>query len=41
MKKIYERIEIEPIFLPCEDIVRTSQNDNVSNMPEFPEDFEN
>jgi hypothetical protein len=39
MKKIYENIEIGVIFL-TEDVVRTSQNDNVTDMPEFPENFQ-
>ena len=38
MKKVYENMEMELIFL-AEDIVRTSLNDNVTDMPEFPEDF--
>lgn len=38
MKK-YENLEIELIFL-AEDVVRTSQsNDNVTDMPDFPEYF--
>ena len=36
MKKIYEKAFLEVVIL-CEDIVRTSQNDNVEEMPEFPE----
>ena len=39
MKKQYENIILEVIFL-SEDIVRTSQTDNTTEMPEFPEDFE-
>ena len=39
MKKIYENIELELVFFSAEDIVRTSQSDNVAGMPEFPEDF--
>lgn len=38
MKKIYESIEIGLVFL-FEDVVRTSQFDNVTDMPEFPENF--
>ena len=38
MKKIYENMEIELVFL-VEDVVRTSFNDNISDMPDFPEDF--
>ena len=41
MKKIYERLEISFLFFGEEDIVRTSQNDNVSDMADFPEIFEN
>ena len=38
MKKTYENIEISLVFL-ADDVVRTSQNDNVTDMPEFPENF--
>ena len=38
MKKIYKNIELELVFL-VEDVVRTSQNDNVTDMPDFPENF--
>ena len=37
MKKIYESVELEVVFFFGEDIVRTSNSDNVENMPEFPE----
>ena len=36
MKKIYQEIDLVLIFF-TEEIVRTSQNDNVEDMPEFPE----
>lgn len=36
MKKTYQEMELVVIFF-AEDIVRTSQNDNVENMPDFPE----
>ena len=39
MKKIYESIELEILSLSAEDVIRTSQNDNVSDMPDFPEMF--
>ena len=39
MKKNYQLIELE-IILINEDVIRTSQNDNVESMPEFPEIFE-
>ena len=39
MKKMYENVELELVFFSTEDIVRTSQNDNVTDMPEVPEDF--
>jgi hypothetical protein len=39
MKKIYQEIDLVLIFF-TEEIVRTSQNDNVEDMPEFPEFFE-
>ena len=31
---------MEVITLTQEDVIRTSQNDNVESMPEFPEIFE-
>ena len=37
MKKQYDGIELSLIFLINEDVIRTSQNDNVEDMPEFPE----
>lgn len=40
MKKQYENMIIDVIFFFEEDIVRTSPNDNVTDMPEFPEHFE-
>jgi hypothetical protein len=40
MKKQYENIVVDVIFFFEEDIVRTSPNDNVTDMPEFPENFE-
>lgn len=39
MKKIYENVELAVVFFFEEDIVRTSNNDNVTDMPEFPENF--
>lgn len=39
MKKIYQKIELVMILF-AEDVVRTSQNDNVEDMPDFPEIFE-
>ena len=38
--KLYEKIELEIIFLNGDDVIRTSQNDNVEPMPDFPEVFE-
>ena len=38
--KLYEKIEMEIIFLGYEDVIRTSKNDNVEEMPDFPEMFE-
>ena len=38
MKKIYEKAFLEVVIL-SEVIVRTSQTDNVVDMPEFPEEF--
>ena len=39
MKKIYENVELELVFFATKDFVRTSQNDNTIEMPEFPEMF--
>lgn len=39
MKKIYQKMELV-LILFNEDVIRTSQNDNVESMPEFPEIFE-
>ena len=36
MKKTYQEMELV-VVLFAEDIVRTSQNDNVEDMPDFPE----
>jgi len=36
MKKTYQEIELL-VILFTEEIVRTSQNDNVEDMPDFPE----
>ena len=38
MKKTYQKFELVLILLE-EDVVRTSQNDNVEDLPEFPEYF--
>ena len=35
---MYENMQIELVFF-VEDVVRTSQNDNVEDMPDFPENF--
>lgn len=37
MKKIYESLELQLVFFTEEDIVRTSSNDNTTDMPDFPE----
>ena len=39
MKKTYEKIIIEVISL-SEDVIKTSQYDNVETMPDFPEYFD-
>ena len=36
MKKTYQEVDLVLIFF-AEEIVRTSQNDNVEDMPDFPE----
>ena len=39
MKKIYEKAQIKVIVLLEEDVIKTSKNDNVESMPDFPEDM--
>ena len=39
MNAIYKELSVEIILFTNEDIVRTSQNDNVTDMPDFPENF--
>ena len=39
MKKTYENISIDLVFFCEMDIVRTSQNDNIESVPDFPENF--
>ena len=39
MKRNYENVELEIVFFCSDDVIRTSNNDNVENMPDFPEDF--
>ena len=38
MKKIYEKAELKVLVFLEEDVIRTSQNDNLEPMPDFPED---
>lgn len=37
MKKIYENLECNVLFFCEEDVIRMSQNDNIVDLPEFPE----
>ncbi len=39
MKKTYQKMELVFIFLD-EDVIRTSQNDNIEDLPDFPEIFD-
>ena len=39
MKKIYEKIQLELVYFFEDDIVRTSQNDNLEDMTDFPENI--
>ncbi len=41
MKRRYESVELKWIYFYEEDVIRTSNNDNVENLPEFPEEFIN
>ncbi len=40
MKRKFEILEIEVVFFSQVDVIRTSQNDNLVDLPEFPENFE-
>ena len=37
--KSYEEIKIVVVLRQEEDVIRTSANDNVGTLPDFPEDF--
>ncbi len=39
MKRNYENVELEIVLFCSDDVIRTSQNDNTAEMPEFPENF--
>ena len=39
MKRNYENVELEIVFFCSDDVIRTSNNDNVEDMPDFPEIF--
>ena len=41
MKKIYENAIIETIVIDSQDVIRTSPEDTVVDMPDFGEGFEN
>ena len=41
MKKIFENITLEIVTFYADDVIRTSSYDNVTSVPEFPEEFEN
>ena len=40
MKKQFENIKLEIVSFCAEDVIRTSLNDNVTDVPEFPEVFQ-
>lgn len=40
MEKYYEALEMEIVLFSATDIVRTSFGDNVTEFPEYPENFE-
>lgn len=40
MKKQFENVELEIVCFCAEDVIRASVNDNVTDMPEFPEFFQ-
>ncbi len=37
--KTYQNLELEVVFFLEEDVIRTSNNDNVTEMPDFDENF--
>ena len=39
MKKQYEFIKVEIILFSNQDVIVVSQNDNIEQMPDFPEEF--
>ena len=39
MKKIYKKAEVEVLVFLEEDVIRTSPNDNLETMPDFPENI--
>ena len=39
MKMIYQEMQVEVLFFTQEDVIRTSNNDNTAEMPDFPENF--
>ena len=40
MEKYYEVLEMEIVLFSTDDIVRTSFGDNVTDFPDYPENFE-
>ena len=40
MKKNFENIELNIVAFYEEDVIRTSSYDNVTDMPEYPEDWD-
>lgn len=38
--KLYEKAKLTIIYFDSEDVIKTSQNDNVVDVPDFPEQFE-
>ena len=40
MKKQFENVELEIVCFCAEDVIRASVNDNVTDVPEFPEFFQ-
>ena len=39
MKRTYQELQLELVIFTQEDIIKTSQSDNIENMPDFPENF--
>jgi hypothetical protein len=39
MKKNYQEMQLDIVIFDTGDLIRTSSDDNITDMPEFPENF--